>query len=125
MPFDAVEVSCLEALEYLCICSLGLAIALGMCDRSETKFGAKAFTVGPEETAGELRAVVSDDAVWYAKTADDAPDEFDSCSGWDGAYCFHFCPFSELVDSYEEEAVAPLRHWKRSQDVQPPDRKGP
>ena len=54
MPLEAVEASCLEALEYFCIGSLGLAIALGMCDRGETKLGTKSFTVGPEETAGEL-----------------------------------------------------------------------
>ena len=125
MPLEAVEASRLEALSHLCVCSLGLSIALGMCDRGEAKFGAQAFAVGPEETVGELRAVVSDDAVWYPKTADDAPDEFDSCSGWDGAYCFHFCPFGELVDSNKEEAVAPLRFWKGSQDVQPPDRERP
>ena len=91
---EAVEASRLEALQHFCICSLGLSIALGMCDRGEAKFGAQAFTVGPEETAGELRAVVSDDTVWYAKTADDAPDEFDSCSGWNGAYCFHLVNLS-------------------------------
>ena len=102
-----------------------MSIALGIRNRGEANFGTQAFTVGPEETAGDLRAVVSDDAVWYPKTADDAPDEFDSRSDWNGAYCFHFCPFGELFDSYEEEAVAPLRFWKRSQDVQPPDREGP
>ena len=125
MPLEAVEASCLAALEDLCICSLGLAIALGMCDRGEAKFGTQAFTVGPEETAGELRAVVCDDAVWHSKTADDAPDELDSCSGWDGAYCFLFCPFGELVNSDKEEAVAPLRLWEGSQYVQPPDRERP
>ena len=41
-----------------------------MYDRGETKFGTMGFTVGPEETAGELQAVVSDDAVGYPKTAD-------------------------------------------------------
>ena len=54
IPLEAVEASCLEALEYLCICSLGLAIALGMSYRGETKFGIKGFAVGPQETAGEL-----------------------------------------------------------------------
>ena len=54
VPLEAVEASCLEALEYLCICSLSLTIALGMRDRGETKLGAKGFTVGPEEAAGEL-----------------------------------------------------------------------
>ena len=102
-----------------------MSIALCVHDRGEAKFGTEILAVGPEEIAGELRAVVRDDAVWYPKTADDAPDEFDSCPGWNGAYCFHFCPLGELVDSHEEEAVASLRLWKRSEDVQPPDRERP
>ena len=102
-----------------------MSVALGVCNRGEAKLGAEIFTVCPEEAAGELRAVVCDDAVWYSETADDTPDELDSCSCWDGAYGFHFCPFGELVDSNKEETVAPLRLWERSQYVQPPDRKRP
>ena len=52
-----------------------------MSHRGEAKFGSKGFRVGPEETAGELRAVVGDDAIGYSKTADDAPDELDNCLG--------------------------------------------
>ena len=92
---------------------------------SETKFGTKGFAVGPEETAGELRAVVGDDAIGHSKTADDASDELDSSTGWDGAHRFHFCPLGEFANSHEKEAIAPLRPWKGSQDVQPPDREVP
>ena len=90
-----------------------------MCDRGKAEFGTQAFAVGPEETAGELRAVVGDDAIWNAKTTDDAPDELESCSGWDGAHHFHLCPLGEFINRHEKEAVAPLRPWKRSQDIQP------
>ena len=120
-----VEASRLEALEHFSVCSFGLAITLGMSYRGEANLGAKGFTIGPEETAGELRAVVGDDTIGYFKTADDASDELDSSTGWDGAHRFHFCPLGEFVNSHEKEAVAPLRPREGSQDVQPLDRKGP
>ena len=88
-----------------------------MSYRGKTKLGTKGFTVGPEETTGELRAVVGDDAIGYAKTADDAPDELNSCSGRYGVHSFHLCPFCELVNHHEEEAVAPLQPREGSQDV--------
>ena len=102
-----VEASRLEHLEYFSVCSLGLAIALGMSYRGETNLGTKGFTVGPEETTGELRAVVGDDVIWNAKTADHAPDKLDSYSGWDGAHRFHFCPLGEFINRHEKKAVAP------------------
>ena len=104
---------------------LGLAIALRIGYRGEAKLGTKGFAVGPEETAGELRAIVSDDAIGHSKTADNASDELDSCPGWDGAHRFHFCPLGEFINCHKKEALAPLRPREGSQDVQPPDREGP
>ena len=86
-----------------------------MSYRGETKLGTKGFAVGSEETAGELRGVIGDDAIWNAKTADDAHDELDSCSGWDGAHRFHFCPLGEFINRHEKEAKAPLRPREGSQ----------
>ena len=134
IPLEAVEACRLEALEHFSVCLLGLAIALRISDRGEAKLGAQIFAICPEEAAGELRAIVCDDAVWHSETADDTPDELDSCSCdlsvmmrfvCDGAYGFYFCPFGELVDSDKEETVAPQRLWERSQYVQPPDRERP
>ena len=54
VALQAIEASCLEALEDLSICSLGLAVALWVSHRGEAELGAEALAVGPEDAAGEL-----------------------------------------------------------------------
>ena len=73
---EAVEASRLEALEYLGVGSLRLPVASWVSHRGVGDLGAKAAAVGLEGAAGELRAVVGDDAVGHAKAADQPPDEF-------------------------------------------------
>src|SRR6185369_7061661 len=89
VALEAIEASCLETFEDLSICSLGLTVALWVSHRGEAELGAEALAVAPEDAAGELRAIVGDDAVWHAKMADQASDEFDCCSGWYGAHRFN------------------------------------
>ena len=73
-----LEASCLEALEDLRVITLGLAVASWMRHRGIADLCADARAVGLEEATGELRAVVSDDAVGDAKAAHQALDELDS-----------------------------------------------
>ena len=125
MALEDVEASGLEALEDFCVRPLGLTVAAWMSHRGEADLDAKLFTVGSEDAAGELLAVVSDDAVGYAEAADQAPDEFHRGPCWYGAHWFNLGPLSELVDGHEEETVAPLRLREGAQNVQPPDRERP
>ena len=43
VALEAIEASCLEALQDLSICSLGLAVALWVSHRGEAELGAKAL----------------------------------------------------------------------------------
>ena len=72
-----------------------------------------------------MRAIVGDDAVGHTETADQTLDELHRRPCRDVPDCFHFCPLSEFVDGDIEVAIAPDSPWKRSQDVEPPDSKGP
>ena len=75
---ETVEASCLESLEHLSICLLGLPVASWVSYRGETEPCAQLFVVCPEEATGELRAIFGDDAVGHSKAVGYAPDEFDS-----------------------------------------------
>ena len=96
-----------------------------MRHRSVAYLRSKVSTVCFEEVTGELRTVVSDDAVRHSEPAQDALDELDRKAVRDGADSFQLCPLSELVDGDLEVAVAPRRSRKRAQDIQPPDRERP
>ena len=58
----------LQALEYLCIGPLCLAIALWMSNRGEAELNDHVVTIIPKERTGELGPVVGDDSVRDAKT---------------------------------------------------------
>ena len=60
-----------------------------------------------EKVAGELRAIVGDDAIRNPEMAHEALDELDGRAGWDGADGLYLCPFGELVDGDVEVAIAP------------------
>ena len=55
------------------------------------------FTESKELLAGELRAVVCDDGVWYSKAMDDVEEEQHSLLGLDHGDCPSFDLFCELV----------------------------
>ena len=57
VALEAVEASCLEALEDLSICSLGLTVALWVRHRGEAELGAK--SLAGEETRASGEATVS------------------------------------------------------------------
>ena len=78
-----------------------------MVHRSVADLRSKVITVGFEEIASELRAVVGDDAVGDPETAHEALDELNRGTSWDGADGFHFHPLGELVDGDVEAAIAP------------------
>jgi hypothetical protein len=63
MLFKIVEGANLEPPEYLSISSLHLAIASGMCHRSETELNADVLAVLLKVLALELGPVVGDDSV--------------------------------------------------------------
>ena len=50
-----------------------------------------------EFPAGELRAIVYDDGVWYSKTMDDVEEEQHSLLGFDRGDRSSFDPFCKLV----------------------------
>jgi hypothetical protein len=52
-------------------------------------------------------------------------DEFDGRPGRNRAHQVHLCPLGELIDGDVEVAIAPLHSREWSQDVQPPNNKGP
>jgi hypothetical protein len=78
-------------------------------ERGKADFDADRCTVFPEQSAGELAAVVGDDAIRHAKTAYHPTDELDCRPGRDSAHRLHLCPLGKLVDGDVEVAVAPLR----------------
>ena len=80
--------------------------------------------VALEYTAGELRAVVRDDAFWHTETTYQPLDEFNGGSGWYPSHGLHLRPLGELVDGDEEETIAPEHSRERAQDVQPQTAKG-
>ena len=51
---EAVEASCLEALEYFSVCSLSLPVASWVGHRGEAEPGAETFAVDPKDATGEL-----------------------------------------------------------------------
>ena len=77
----------------------------------------KVSTICFEEIAGELRTVVSDDAIRDPELAHEALDELDCRASWDGGDGFHLHPLGELVDVNVEVAVAPRRTRERAQDI--------
>ena len=78
---------------------------------------AEVGAVGLEDAAGELCAIVRDDAIWHTETAYQPLDEFDGGPGRYSSHGLHLGPFSEFVDGDEEEAVAPERSREGTQDV--------
>ena len=102
-----------------------MPVAAGVGDGGEADLSAEAGAVAPEDAAGELRAVVRDDAIWHTETAYQPLVEFDGGSGWYPSHGPHLRPLGELVDGDEEEAIAPERSRERAQDVQPPYRERP
>ena len=125
MLLEFVEAPCLEALEDLGVCSLGLTVAVWVSNGGITDLRAHVGIVGVEQAAGELRAIVGDDAVRHAEAANQALDEFHRKSRRDVPDWLHFCPLREFVGSDIELAVAPDSSQERSQNVEPPDRKRP
>ena len=125
MLLEFVEAPCLEALEDFSVGALGLAVAAWMSDGGIADLRAEVGTVGLEQPAGELRAIVGDDAVGYAEAANQTLDEFHRRSCRDVPDWFHFRRLGELVDGDVEVAVAPDSSWERSQDVESQDRKRP
>ena len=76
MLLEFVEAPCLEALEDLGVCSLGLTVAARVSNRGVVDRRAEVGAVELEQATGELRAIVSDDAVGYAEAANQALDNF-------------------------------------------------
>ena len=90
-----------------------LAIAPRMRHRSIAYMCSKVSIVCFEEIAGELRTIVSDDAIRDPEPAHEALDELDCRTNWDGADGFHLHPLGELVDGDVEVKVAPRRSRER------------
>ena len=67
-----------------------------------------------EFLAGELRAVVCDDGVWYSKAMDDVEEEQHGLLGFDHGDWPSFDPFCELVYGDKQVGIAPGRFLERS-----------
>ena len=105
--------------------ALGLAVAARVSHGGVADLRAEVGEVGFEQPAGELRAIVGDDAAGHAEAAYQALDELHRGSCRDVPDWLHLRPLGEFVDGDVEVAVAPNRSWERSQNVQPPDREQP
>ena len=80
----------------------------------------------PEEVAIKLLAIVSDQYLSQAKSADDVlPDKALDLQGGDGGKYLCLSPLGEVVDSYHYILCLSLAFRKRTNNVNTPLRKGP
>ena len=77
--------------------TLDLPVRLGVRDGHPIDPDVLFITESVEFSAGELRAVVSDDGVWYSKMMDDVEEEQHSLLGFDCGDWPSFDPFCKLV----------------------------
>ena len=77
MLLQAVVGAGLESPKDLCIRSLDLSIAAGMCHGHKAKLDVDVLAILLEESAFELGPVVRDDAAWDAKSAHNGLEECD------------------------------------------------
>ena len=77
-----------------------------------------------EFPAGELRAIVCDDGVWYSKAVDDVEEEQHSLLGFDCGYWSSFNPFCKLVYGDKQVGKAPGRLFEWPNQVEPQTAKG-
>ena len=91
----------------------------------EVEANVVAVAESEEGAAGELSAIVGDDAVGDAESVDDVQKELDGplCSDRGDWFCFN--PLCELVDGDEKVRVAPGRLLERTNHVQTSDGEGP
>jgi hypothetical protein len=94
-------------------------------DGGKADLDADRCTILQEQSAGELAAIVGDDAVRHTKMTYQPTDELDCRPGRDSTHRFHLRPLGKLLDGDIEAAVARLRSREQTQDVQPPNSKGP
>jgi hypothetical protein len=120
MLLQAIIGASLETLEYFCIGSHHLAIALWMSNERVVDLHPKVFSVPLEGTAGELGPIISDDSVRDPKPTDDGLDELDCELIDDFDHKGRFRPLGEFVDGDVEIPVPSDGPGKWSQDVQPP-----
>ena len=78
-----------------------------------------------ELLAGELRAVVCDDGVWYSKAMDDVDEEQHGLLGLDRGDRSSLCPLRKLVYDDKQVHIAPRCPLERSDQIEPPDREQP
>ena len=78
-----------------------------------------------EFLAGELRAIVCDDGVWYSEAMDDVEEEHHSLLVLDHGDWLSFDPFCELVYGDKQVGVAPGSPLERFDQIEPPDHEQP
>lgn len=98
---------------------------MGVRDRSKVEIDSYFLIVLSEGVVGELRAIVSDDAVRDSKVANNSMDELDLSARSYLGDGHGFGPLCELVDGDEEIIIAPSYSGEWSQDIQHPDGEGP
>ena len=76
---------------------LDLPVRSGVCDGCPIDPDVLLIAESDEFPAGELRAVVRDDGVWYSKMMDDVEEEQHGLLGFDRRDWPSFDPFGELV----------------------------
>ena len=92
-----VEDPGLEALQEHVVCALDLPVRSGVRDGRPIDPDVLFITESDEFSAGELRAIVRDDGVWYSKSMDDVEEEQYGLLGFDRGDRSSFDPFRELV----------------------------
>jgi hypothetical protein len=125
MLLQAIIGVSLKALEYFCIGTLHLPIALWMSNRCVANLDAKIFTVPLEGIASKLGPIVGDDPIWDPKSAYDGLYEFHRGLLGDFDHWGYFQPLGEFVDGNVEEPVPSDGAGKWPHDVQPPHSEGP
>jgi hypothetical protein len=124
MLLQAIVGAILKALEYFCIGTLHLPIALWMSNKCVANLDAKIFTVSFKGTASKLGPIVSNDPIWDPKSAYDGLDEFHCGLLVDFDHWGCFRPLGEFVDGGIEESVPSDGTRKWPHEVQPPHSKG-
>lgn len=100
-----VEGTSFEVTHDFRIGALGLIVALRVSHGGVANAGADFFTIFHEGMAGELRAMVGDDAVWDSKSGDDALDELNGEVLVNLGNLLGLRPLSEFIDGDVEVFV--------------------
>jgi len=122
---QALKGSGLKSLKDLCIRPLHLPIALGVVGGGVVDLDAHIITICLEHNAGEVCAIIGDDAVWHPEPGYNSFEEIGGRMPVDCSDRHSFRSLGELVNGNIEVLVATNSFGKRTEGIHPPDHKRP